>query len=105
MTEEERFQKIYNVYMNYEHELAQRGMEDVAPIAAGLTTGYVLHDLLEGLRNELASMRIAFDHLVDPKDLPSNIYVDEIVDSINDSINMFEIDSKYEVPEEWDTQP
>ena len=41
MTEEERFQKVYNVYMNYEHELAQRGMENVESIAVGLTQAYM----------------------------------------------------------------
>ena len=44
MTEEERFQKIYNVYMNYEHELAQRGMENIAPIAATLTQAFIFHE-------------------------------------------------------------
>ena len=43
MTEEERFQKIYNIYLNYEHELAQRGMENVAPIAASLTQSFIIH--------------------------------------------------------------
>ena len=52
MTEEERFQAVKNIYMNYEHELAQRGMEDVAPVAASLTTAYVLHALLEGMRGD-----------------------------------------------------
>ena len=75
MTEEERFQAVKNIYMNYEHELAQRGMENVAPIAASLTTAYVLHALLEGMRG-------------DSED--TTITIDEIIDSIG---------------EEWDTQP
>jgi hypothetical protein len=47
MTEEERFKKVYNVYMNYEHELAQRGMEHVESIAVGLTQAYMLFQLAE----------------------------------------------------------
>ena len=58
MTEEERFQKIYNIYMNYEHELAQRGMENVAPIAADLTISYVVHNLMEKLETPKTSIKI-----------------------------------------------
>ena len=85
MTEEERFQAVKNIYMNYEHELAQRGMENVAPIASSLTTAYVLHALLEGMHGE------------SEESFPVSITVDEMIDSIN----MFEVDSN----EEWDSQP
>ena len=51
MTEEERFKKVYNVYMNYEQELAQRGMENVATLAIGLTQAYVLFLISEACPN------------------------------------------------------
>jgi len=56
MTEEERFKKVYNIYMNYEAELATRGMADVPPIAVNLTQAYVLHemtDILKKLHNAI----------------------------------------------------
>jgi hypothetical protein len=49
MTEEERFKKVYNIYMNYEAELATRGMADVPPIAVNLTIAYLLHEIKEFL--------------------------------------------------------
>ena len=49
MTEEERFQYVKNIYMNYEHELAQRGMEDVAPLAANLTNSYLMREMIDSL--------------------------------------------------------
>jgi len=76
MTEEERFQKVYNVYMNYEHELAQRGMENVAPVASSLTHSYVLHAILEGLQGV---------------DDDTNATVTDIVQSLT--------------MEDWDSQP
>lgn len=42
MTEEQIFQKVYNVYLNYEQELANRGMEDVQSIASHLTMAYMM---------------------------------------------------------------
>jgi len=42
MTEEQVFQKVYNVYLNYEQELANRGMEDVQSIASHLTMAYMM---------------------------------------------------------------
>ena len=42
MTEEQIFQKVYNVYLNYEQELANRGMDDVQPIASHLTMAYMM---------------------------------------------------------------
>ena len=42
MTEEQIFQKVYNVYLNYEQELANRGMEDVQSIASHLTIAYMM---------------------------------------------------------------
>jgi len=50
MTEEERFQAVKNIYMNYEHELAQRGMENVAPLAVSLTQAYIFHEIAEILK-------------------------------------------------------
>ena len=43
------FQKVYNVYLNYEQELANRGMEDVQPIASHLTMAYVIQLVVEKL--------------------------------------------------------
>ena len=42
MIEEQIFQKVYNVYLNYEQELANRGMEDVQSIASHLTMAYMM---------------------------------------------------------------
>ena len=42
MTEEKIFQKVYNVYLNYERELANGGMEDVQSIASHLTMAYMM---------------------------------------------------------------
>ena len=82
MTEEERFQKIKNIYLNYEHELAQRGMEDVAPIAASLTTSYVLHALVEEAQGG--------------NDETETFTMKEVLESVN-------LNDLYE--EEWDSQP
>ena len=49
MTEEQIFQKVYNVYLNYEQELANRGMEDVQSIASHLTMAYVIQLVVEKL--------------------------------------------------------
>ena len=50
MTEEERFQKVYNIYMNFEAELATRGMSNVEPIAVSLTQAYELHEMTDMLK-------------------------------------------------------
>ena len=68
MTEEERFQHIKNIYMNYEHEFAQRGMEDVAPIAASLTQAYILHDMIDALKGLPLAINLPYldeEHLLD----------------------------------------
>tara|TARA_R110002020_G_scaffold275909_1_gene491111 strand:- start:483 stop:668 length:186 start_codon:yes stop_codon:yes gene_type:complete len=49
MTEEQIFQKVYNVYLNYEQELANRGMEDVQSIASHLTMAYMVQLVAERL--------------------------------------------------------
>jgi len=50
MTEEERFKKVYNIYMNYEAELATRGMDGIPPIAASLTNTYLMHEIVEVIK-------------------------------------------------------
>ena len=61
MTEEERFQKVYNIYMNFEAELATRGMADVPPIAVSLTQAYIMHEIKEFLVDNNTDMTVIDD--------------------------------------------
>ena len=61
MTEEERFQKVYNIYMNFEAELATRGMADVPPIAVSLTQAYIMHEIKEFLVDNTTDMTVIDD--------------------------------------------
>ena len=61
MTEEERFQKVYNIYMNFEAELATRGMADVPPIAGSLTQAYIMHEIKEFLVDNNTDMTVIDD--------------------------------------------
>ena len=68
MTEEERFQKVYNIYMNFEAELATRGMDGIPPIAASLTQAYIVHEIKDLIADSNTSVTVTGDG-VSPLDI------------------------------------
>jgi len=80
MTEEERFQRIYNIYMNYEAELASRGMEDIPPIAASLTQAYIIHEMKDLMVDNNTSITVTGDE-ISPIEAVRPVFQDEEWDS------------------------